>query len=88
MRTSHLDGRAAAVAAAAAAQVSQGEDGFPKMTTRDGKSRQTVGRCFIMRRIAKPAPKEYVETVRALLQNTMEAVNKYYAFGSAFSEEF
>jgi hypothetical protein len=40
------------------------------------------------RRIRQPAPKEYVETVKSLLMNTMEAVNKFYAFGSVFSEEF
>ena len=29
--------------------VSQGDDGFPAMTTRDGKPRSVKGKCFIIR---------------------------------------
>ena len=36
-------------------QVSQGDDGFPVLSTRDGKDKTTKGRCFIIRRVPSPS---------------------------------
>jgi hypothetical protein len=37
---------------------------------------------------SKPVPPHHVQTVKKFLSETFEAVNKYYSFGSCFSEEF
>ncbi len=69
--------------------VGMDKDGFPVLQTMDGQERLVKGKNFIVRRDkTKPVPSQHVETVKALLTNMLSAVNKYYAFGSCFSEEF
>ncbi len=69
--------------------VGMGPDGFPVLQTLDGEAKPVNGRCFIVRRDAStPVPPQYVDPIKLLLTNTMDAISKYYAFGSCFSEEF
>lgn len=69
--------------------VGMDKDGFPLLQTMDGEEKLVKGKYFLVRRDkSTPVPAVHVETVKALLENMMSAVNKYYAFGSCFSEEF
>ena len=70
-------------------RVGMGPDGFPVLTTFDEEKKIVKGRCFIVRRdLATPVPEAMQEPAKALIGNLMAAVNRYYAFGSCFSEEF
>ncbi len=70
-------------------RVGMGEDGFPVLQTYDDADKPVKGKNFIVRRDAAAAvPPEYVAPIKQLLTNMMGAVNKYYAFGSCFAEEF
>ena len=70
-------------------RVGMGEDGFPVLMTYDDEKKVVKGQCFIVRRDASSAvAPALVAPTKQLLNNMMEAVNKYYAFGSCFSEEF
>lgn len=69
--------------------VGSNEAGFPVLQTNDGEKKVVKGRCLIVRRdAAKPVPADLVPPVKSLLSNLTSALNKYYAFGSCFSEEF
>lgn len=69
--------------------VGMDKDGFPVLQTMDGEEKTVKGKYFLVRRNkATPVPTDFVEPTKAMLTDMMEAVNKYYSFGSPFSEEF
>ena len=69
--------------------VGMDKDGFPVLQTMDGESKTVKGKYFLVRRDkTTPVPEDFVQPTKLLLSEMMEAVNKYYSFGSPFSEEF
>ena len=69
--------------------VGMDKDGFPVLQTMDGEEKNVKGKYFLVRRDkSTPVPEDFVVPTKQLLSEMMEAVNKYYSFGSPFSEEF
>lgn len=69
--------------------VGMDKDGFPLLQTMDGEAKVVKGKYFLIRRDkSTPVPADFVEPTKMMLTEMMEAVNKYYSFGSPFSEEF
>ena len=64
------------------------QTGQMKPMRRDGKEITETGKAFEIRRKKTPTTDEMVTVLKLVLTDLMGAVNKYYAFGSCFSEDF
>ncbi|CAL8471268.1 g10810 [Coccomyxa elongata] len=65
--------------------VGRGADGFP---TLEGKESDVVGKHLEIRKLDEnPVDDVLRETIRNICQQLVAAINKYYAFGSAFVDD-
>ncbi|KAK9820554.1 hypothetical protein WJX72_011615 [[Myrmecia] bisecta] len=67
------------------AWVGRGPDGFPAM---EGSSQEIAGKNFEIRKTDdNPVDEQLRSVIRTFCQSLVSAINKYYAFGSAFSDD-
>jgi len=68
--------------------IARNADGFPEARTMDGQEKLVLGKNFVVQRKEKPITPEAKAALKDVLTSIAMSTNKYYAFGSNFSDEF
>ena len=68
--------------------IAKNADGFPEARTMDGQEKRVAGKSFVVQRKERPISPETKAALKDVLTSIAMSTNKYYAFGSNFTEEF
>lgn len=68
--------------------IARNADGFPEARTMDGETKLVPGKNFVVQRKERPVTPESKAVLKEVLTSIALSTNKYYAFGSNFTEEF